>query len=97
VIVDSTLEAPKASARAVLIGGCEVAIPLEGLIDFAQERARLSREKEKLGKESASLRRNSETRLRTTGPVEKVEESRVQIADLARRSAALDEMLEALA
>src|SRR6266550_3085777 len=35
VSIDGTAEMPKASARAVLTGGAEVAVPLEGLIDFA--------------------------------------------------------------
>ena len=48
VSVQEKLDAPRASARAVLVGGAEVAIPLEGLIDFEQERQRLGKEKEKL-------------------------------------------------
>ncbi|MBA2732095.1 MAG: valine--tRNA ligase, partial [Acidobacteria bacterium] len=36
--VHSPIEIPRASARAALAGGAEVAVPLEGLIDFAQER-----------------------------------------------------------
>src|SRR5256884_3574063 len=55
VSIDGTVQMPKAAARAVLAGGAEVAVPLEGLIDFAQERARLSKEKEKLQKEAAKL------------------------------------------
>src|SRR5207244_473146 len=47
ISIDGNIEIPKASARAVLSGGAEVAVPLEGLIDFEQERARLSREQEK--------------------------------------------------
>ena len=50
VSIDGTVQMPKAAARAVLAGGAEVAIPLEGLIDFAQERGRLLKEKEKLQK-----------------------------------------------
>jgi len=97
VSVDRGLNVPKASARAVLIGGAEVAVPLEGLIDFDQERARLAREKEKLGKEAAKI----ETQLSNPdfvarAPAEKVEEAKQQIADISRRRAALDEMLEAL-
>ena len=34
-------EIPKASARAVLTGGAELAVPLAGLIDFARETERL--------------------------------------------------------
>src|SRR6185295_8648162 len=53
--VTERLEAPKASARAVLAGGAELAVPLEGLIDFEQERRRLQREQEKLQAEAAKL------------------------------------------
>src|SRR5438034_6598466 len=55
ISIDGNVEMPKTSARAVLTGGAEVAVPLEGLIDFAQERARLSREKDKLQNEATKL------------------------------------------
>src|SRR5205807_978468 len=55
VSISEKLTPPKASARAVLAGGGEVAIPLEGLIEFAQERAELIREKEKQEKEGSKL------------------------------------------
>jgi valyl-tRNA synthetase len=97
ISINGTSEMPKAAARAVLAGGAEVAVPLEGLIDFAQERLRLSREKEKLQKEAAKL----ETQLGNTdfvqrAPAEKVEELRARVTDIALRNAALDQMLEAL-
>jgi valyl-tRNA synthetase len=97
ISIDGTAGMPKAAARAVLAGGAEVAVPLEGLIDFAQERLRLSREKEKLQKEAAKL----ETQLGNAdfvqrAPAEKVEELRARVTDIAQRNAALDQMLEAL-
>jgi len=89
--------APKAAARAVLSGGAEVAVPLEGLIDFAQERARLAREKEKLQKESEKLEGQlANADFVARAPAEKVEELRARVADIAQRSAALDQMMEAL-
>jgi valyl-tRNA synthetase len=97
ISIDGTSEMPKAAARAVLAGGAEVAVPLEGLIDFAQERQRLSREKEKLQKEAAKLETqlgNADFVLRA--PAEKVEELRARVTDIAQRNAALDQMLEAL-
>jgi len=97
VSIDKHLKAPKASARAVLAGGAEVAIPLEGLIDFVQERARLLKEKEKLEKESAKLEGQlSNADFVARAPVEKVEELRSRITDIAQRIAALEQMLEAL-
>jgi valyl-tRNA synthetase len=91
------LDAPRASARAVLSGGAEVAVPLEGLIDFAQERERLAREREKLQKEAAKLEAQlSNPQFAERAPVEKVQETRERLADIAQRSLALQQMAEAL-
>ncbi len=97
VSIDGNVEMPKASARAVLAGGAEVAVPLEGLIDFEQERARLRREQEKLQQEAAKLEGqlgNSDFVARA--PAEKVAELRARIADIAQRTVALEQMIEAL-
>ena len=97
VSIDGNVEMPKAAARAVLAGGAEVAVPLEGLIDFEQERARLRREQEKLQQEAAKLEAqlgNSDFVARA--PAEKVEELRARIADIAQRTTAMDQMMEAL-
>ena len=97
ISIDGTSEMPKAAARAVLAGGAEVAVPLEGLIDFAQERLRLSREKEKLQKEAAKLDAQlGNADFVQRAPAEKVEELRARVIDIAQRNAALDQMLEAL-
>ena len=50
-------EAPKASARAVLTGGAELAIPLEGLIDFEKEIERLENQLYKLETENERLQK----------------------------------------
>jgi valyl-tRNA synthetase len=97
ISIDGHVQAPRASARAVL-KDAEVAVPLEGLIDFSHERARLAREKEKLQKEAAKV----ETQLGnpdfvSRAPAEKVEELRARIADIGQRTVSLDQMLEALA
>jgi valyl-tRNA synthetase len=91
------LETPRASARAVLSGGAEVAVPLEGLIDFEQERRRLQRELEKLQAEAAKL----ETQLGNPNfveraPVERVNEVRARIAEIAQQSAQLQQTVENL-
>ena len=97
VSIDGTSEMPKAAARAVLAGGAEVAVPLEGLIDFAQERQRLSREKEKLQKEGGKLEAQlGNADFVQRAPADKVAELRARVADIAERNAALDQMLEAL-
>jgi valyl-tRNA synthetase len=88
---------PRASARAVLAGGAEVAVPLEGLIDFAQERARIAREREKQEKELSKVEGQlSNPQFVERAPAEKVGELRQRGADLSQRIKALGEMLEAL-
>ena len=90
-------EIPRASARAVLAGGAEVAVPLEGLIDFAQERARITREREKQEKELQKAEAQlSNPQFVERAPAEKVEELRARAAEAGQRIKALGEMLEAL-
>lgn len=97
ISVRERLEAPRASARAVLAGGAEVAVPLEGLIDFEQERGRLAREREKLQKEAAKLEAQlANPQFAERAPAEKVAEVRERLSDIARRTAALQQMAEAL-
>ena len=90
-------EIPRASARAVLAGGAEVAVPLEGLIDFAQERGRITREREKQEKELQKAEAQlANPQFVERAPSEKVEELRKRAAELGQRIKALGEMLEAL-
>jgi valyl-tRNA synthetase len=90
VSVSAKLEAPLASARAILMGGAEVAVPLAGLIDFDQERQRLSKEKEKLAAEATKLEAQlANPQFAERAPAEKVEEVRARIADIAQRTAQL--------
>ncbi|MGI8565461.1 MAG: class I tRNA ligase family protein, partial [Pyrinomonadaceae bacterium] len=89
---------PRASARAALAGGMEVAVPLEGLIDFAQERARLRKEEEKLQQEAERLEKQlANPQFVERAPAEKVDELRQRLGDIAQRNKALRQMLEALA
>ena len=91
------LEAPRASARAVLTGGAEVAVPLEGLIDFEQERRRLQRELEKLQAEAVKLEAQlNNPNFVSRAPAERVNEVRERIADVAQQSAQLQQTLENL-
>jgi valyl-tRNA synthetase len=97
VSVNDRLEAPRASARAVLTGGGELAVPLEGLIDFETERQRLRREKDKLGAEVSKL----EAQLKNPNfveraPAERVNEVRERIAEIGRQTSQLDQTIENL-
>ncbi len=97
VSVNDRLDAPKASARAVLSGGAELAVPLEGLIDFEQERRRLQREQEKLQAEAAKLEAQlSNPNFVSRAPAERVSEVRDRIAAIAQQSAQLQQTVENL-
>ena len=90
-------EAPKASARSVLSGGAELAIPLEGLIDFEQERQRLNKEQQKLQAEAAKLEAQlGNPNFVERAPAERVNEVRARIADIAQRSSQLRQTVENL-
>ncbi len=94
VTITETLDAPRASARAVLIGGAEVAVPLEGLIDFAQERQRLIKEKEKLQAEAGKLEAQlANPQFAERAPAEKVAELRARISDIAQGKTQLDQTI----
>ena len=95
--VNERLEAPKASARAVLSGGAELAVPLEGLIDFEQERLRLRREQEKLQAEAAKLEAQlGNPNFVERAPAERVSEVRERIAAIAQQSSQLQQTVENL-
>jgi len=96
ISITETLDAPRASARAVLAGGAEVAVPLEGLIDFAQERERLRKEEEKLAKEAERLRGQlGNENFVARAPAEKVAELRQRMTDIEQRTGALRQSMEA--
>jgi len=87
---------PKASAQIVL-DEATVALPLEGVIDFAAEKTRLSKELEKIAKDTAAI----DGRLNNPGfvakaPPEVLEESRERKAELEARKAKVDEALARL-
>ncbi len=97
VSIESQIDAPKASARAILAGGAEVAIPLEGLIDFEQEQQRLRRENEKLESEASRLEAQlANENFVTRAPAEKVNELRARLADIAQRTSQLNQTIENL-
>jgi valyl-tRNA synthetase len=91
---NSPVEIPRASARAVLAGGAEVAVPLEGLIDFDQEKQRLGKEKGKLASEASKLAAQlANPQFAERAPAEKVDELRARITDIAQRTVQLDQTI----
>ena len=91
------LAKPPHSAVAIA-GGMEIYVPLEGLVDFDAERARLSREREKIAADLEKLTRKlaNEGFLAKASP-EIVEKDRAKAADLAESLTALDAQLAELA
>jgi len=86
IAVGESLEAPKASAKAVLTGGGEIAVPLEGLIDFDAERKRLGGQLTKLENELSRITGQLENdNFVTKAPSEKVEELRRRKSELEQQ------------
>ncbi len=90
-------ETPPQSATA-LVGNMEILIPLAGLIDVAQESARLDKELQKINKELVVL----QTKLANPtfvdkAPAEVVAKEQHRLAELTQTSKTLQEKLSALA
>jgi valyl-tRNA synthetase len=95
--LSETLDVPKASAKAVLTGGAEVALPLEGLIDFERERERLENQLEKLSTENERLTKQlSNQSFVEKAPAEKVQDIRDRVVEIQQQTKALKQNLEAL-
>lgn len=95
-LVETLEGVPKASARAVT-ADAEIAVPLEGLIDFEKEIARLENQLKKMENEYEKLQKQLENpNFVERAPAEKVEQIRTQIAELETKMKALKQNLEAL-
>ncbi len=90
------LETRRGSARAV-VAGSEIAVPLEGLIDFDKERARLEKELSKLiGEREGLEKRLSNQDFISRAAADVVETTRARAEELADQSTKLRAMIEAL-
>jgi valyl-tRNA synthetase len=97
IVLTDSLDVPKASARAVLTGNAEIAVPLEGLIDFEKERVRLQGQIEKLETELQRLNAQlSNANFVEKAPPEKVQELRDRQAEISQQTETLKQNLEAL-
>ena len=97
IILAENLDAPKASARGVLANNVEIAIPLEGLIDFEKESARLENQLNKLAQENERLEKQlANQNFVQKAPPEKVSEIRERVAEIEIQTAALRENIKAL-
>jgi valyl-tRNA synthetase len=97
MVLSDKLDVPKASAKAVLTGGGEIAVPLEGLIDFDKERERLQTQIAKLDVELERLNGQlSNANFVEKAPAEKVQELRDRQAEIEQQIQTLTSNLEAL-
>ncbi|MCY7375560.1 MAG: valine--tRNA ligase [Pyrinomonadaceae bacterium] len=96
LVLAETLGVPKASAKAV-ISNAEIAVPLEGLIDFEKEIARLENQVNKLETERQRLNGQlSNANFIERAPPEKVDEIRERVAGIETQTKTLKQNLEAL-
>jgi len=90
------LGSDKLAAQAVA-GGLALEVPLAGLIDVDSERARLTKESEKVRREIDGLERKlSQARFVERAPKEVVEENRRRLADYQDQAAKLSQALSRL-
>jgi valyl-tRNA synthetase len=97
MILSDSLEAPKASAKAVLTGGGDLAVPLTGLIDFDKERERLQNQIAKLDVELQRLNGQlSNANFVEKAPAEKVQELKDRQVEIEHQIRTLGQNLAAL-
>ncbi len=97
LVLSEELDVPAASAKTVLKTGVEVAIPLEGLIDFDKERTRLSNQIAKLETELEKMNGQlSNENFVARAPVEKVEAVRERVKEIEMQISGLRANLDAL-
>jgi valyl-tRNA synthetase len=96
LVIGDALDVPKASAKAVT-SDAQIAVPLEGLIDFEVERTRLNNQIAKLTEEKGRLDGQlSNANFVDRAPAEKVAELQERSGELEGQIATLNNNLEAL-
>ena len=96
LVLAETLDVPKASAKAVT-SLAEIALPLEGLIDFEKEIARLENQVGKFDKENEQLQKQlSNANFVDKAPPEKVQGIRDRVAEIESQVQTLKQNLETL-
>jgi valyl-tRNA synthetase len=90
--VDAAQTPPRASASAV-VRGCEVFVPLEGVVDFTAELDRLDKELAKLGKElDFVLKKLSNENFVNRAPEEVVAKERVKAEEFSEKKSGLERL-----
>jgi valyl-tRNA synthetase len=94
--VDALASRPKASAAAV-IPGADIYVPLEGLIDFAKERARLEKELQNVKEDTERMSKKLANHdFVTHAPKEEVEKAQVRLRESKERASRLEQNINAL-
>jgi len=97
LILGEKLDVPDASAKGVLTNGAEIAIPLEGLIDFEKEIKRLENQITKLDQEGERLKAQlSNENFVSKAPAEKVEAVKERVSEIEIQVKTLNENLGTL-
>ena len=90
--VDAELSPPRGSASAV-VRGCELFVPLEGVVDFASELARLDKELGKLCKELDFVEKKlANESFVSRAPEDVVAKERAKAAEFAEKKAGLERL-----
>jgi valyl-tRNA synthetase len=96
-LLDDRSELPTSGAVSVVVGGAVMAIPMEGLVDLAAERKRLSSELEESSEAIQKLNvRLQDPQFMGKAPEEVVERERERLRNYEERKARLEELLTQL-
>ncbi len=94
LMVDENLDKPKACASAV-VKGCDIFIPLEGLIDISVEHARIEKEIARLLSSFEGVRKKLENEnFVAKAPAEVIEREKIKLADWEKTLVKLQSILE---
>ena len=94
--LDPSLTPPPASASSV-VRGCEIYVPLEGIIDFEAESRRMEKQLQKLDKEKAGLERKLDNQdFVNKAPAEVVAKERDRLQELRAKQEKLTQLRQKL-
>lgn len=97
ITLGEKLDVPDASAKGVLTNGTEIAVPLEGLIDFEKERERVQNQINKLQEEGERLSKQlSNENFISKAPKDKVDAVRERVTEIETQTKALNDNLKNL-
>ena len=82
------------NAATAIAGGVEIFVPLEGLINFEEEKRKLEKEREKIIKEIEAVQKKlSNTDFLARAPKEVIEKDRMRVEEFLQKKSKLEEGL----